>query len=267
MKITRNTLIAAAAILVVLAAAWFLGGGLPAGDASAAASTAENSPAESMVTSAPDNKTESTITPTPAEETAEAGTPAPTETAPIAETPVSSPTATAESPAVTAAPSATPDPTPSSSAEPTPSASPDTQAENGTYTCTLSVSCATILGNPASFNPSGVLFPAAEAVFYEGETVFNVLQREMKKAGIQMEFTNTPLYNSAYIEGIGNIYERDCGELSGWMYRVGGVFPGFGCSRYTLQDGDVIEFVYTCDLGRDVGGDFYANTDTEGGAA
>ena len=27
-----------------------------------------------------------------------------------------------------------------------------------------------------------------------------------------------------------------------------------GCSRYALQPGDVIEWVYTCDLGRDIGG-------------
>ncbi len=50
--------------------------------------------------------------------------------------------------------------------------------------------------------------------------MFNVLQREMKKAGIQMEFENTPMYNSAYIEGINNLYEFDVGELSGWMYKV-----------------------------------------------
>lgn len=66
--------------------------------------------------------------------------------------------------------------------------------------------------------------------------------------------TNTPIYNSAYIEGIGNLYEFDCGELSGWMYKVNGWFPNYGCSRYRLKSGDRVEWVYTCDLGRDVGG-------------
>ena len=37
--------------------------------------------------------------------------------------------------------------------------------------------------------------------------MFNVLQREMRKAGIHMEFEDTPMYNSAYIEGINNLYE------------------------------------------------------------
>ena len=61
--------------------------------------------------------------------------------------------------------------------------------------------------------------------FYEGETVFHVLLRETKKNKIHFEFVNTPVYNSAYIEGIGNLYEFDCGELSGWMYCVNGWYP------------------------------------------
>lgn len=83
---------------------------------------------------------------------------------------------------------------------------------------------------------------------------FNLLVREMKQSKIHLEFENTPIYNSAYIEGIANLYEFDCGELSGWMYRVNGWFPNYGCSRYELQDGDKVEWLYTCDLGADIGG-------------
>ena len=35
---------------------------------------------------------------------------------------------------------------------------------------------------------------------------------------------------------------------------VNGWFPNYGCSRYQVQSGDVIEWLYTCDLGADVGG-------------
>lgn len=130
------------------------------------------------------------------------------------------------------------------------------------FTCTLSVSCATILDHmdwldeeKAELVPEdGILFGPTEVTFYEGESVFHVLQREMKQAKIPMEFEDTPMYNSAYIEGIGNLYEFDCGQMSGWMYRVNGWFPNYGCSRYQLQDGDVVEWVYTCELGDDVGG-------------
>ena len=40
------------------------------------------------------------------------------------------------------------------------------------------------------------------------------------------------------------------------MYRVDGVYPHYGCSSYVLRDGQVVEWVYTCDLGRDVGADW-----------
>ncbi|SFM26936.1 protein of unknown function [Paenibacillus sp. 1_12] len=131
-----------------------------------------------------------------------------------------------------------------------------------TLTATLSVTSKTILDNMSIFNKDklevlpadGVIYKAQTVTFYEGESVFNVLLREMQKNKIHMEFTMTPIYNSNYIEGIHNLYEFDCGELSGWMYKVNGWFPNYGSSRYILKEGDVIDWVYTCDLGRDVGG-------------
>ena len=132
------------------------------------------------------------------------------------------------------------------------------------HTCTISINCATILDHMDWLDPEktdlvpagGVILAPVAVTFYEGESVFNVLQRTCRQNGIHMEFENTPMYNSAYIEGIHNLYEFDCGELSGWMYSVNGWFPNYGCSRYALKDGDVICWVYTCDLGVDVGGGY-----------
>lgn len=132
------------------------------------------------------------------------------------------------------------------------------------YTCTISISCSTINDNmdlcdsaKADLVPAdGWILQPITVTFYEGESVFNVLQRVCKQQKIHMEFENTPIYNSVYIEGINNLYEFDVGELSGWMYKVNEWFPNYGCSRYALKDGDVICWVYTCDLGRDVGGDY-----------
>ena len=140
----------------------------------------------------------------------------------------------------------------------------DVEIGDAEYTCTLSISCATILDNLDLCDPEKVeLVPAGgwilqpmTVTFYEGESVFNVLQRTCKQQKIHMEFSNTPIYNSAYIEGIHNLYEFDVGNLSGWMYKVNDWFPNYGCSRYQLKDGDVIEWVYTCDLGYDVGGGY-----------
>ena len=134
-----------------------------------------------------------------------------------------------------------------------------------TYTCTFSIECSTILNNLSELDPdklelvpsNGVILPPTTVTFYEGESVFDVLQRVCKEYNIHLEFSFTPVYNSAYIEGIHNLYEFDCGALSGWMYRVNGWYPNYGCSRYQLADGEVVEWRYTCnDLGKDIGCDW-----------
>lgn len=150
--------------------------------------------------------------------------------------------------------------------EPAPVEPQDVVVGSAEYTCTMSIRCATVLDHLDRCDPDKVeLLPEDEWVlepvtvsFYEGESVFNVLQRVCKQQKIHMEYEDTPMYNSAYIEGIANLYEFDVGELSGWMYQVNGWFPNYGCSRYQLHDGDVIDWVYTCDLGGDVGGEYSA---------
>lgn len=147
---------------------------------------------------------------------------------------------------------------------------PENQEINNkkTYTCTFSIECSTILNNLNDLNPdklelvpsNGVILAPTKVTFYEGESVFDVLQRVCKENNIHLEASWTPVYNSAYIEGINNLYEFDCGELSGWMYRVNGWYPNYGCSRYQLGDGEKVEWRYTCDLGRDVGCDWLAGS-------
>ena len=141
---------------------------------------------------------------------------------------------------------------------------PGTSSAGGSATCTFSISCATILNNWDKCDESkkplvpadGVILPTTTVTFTEGESVFDVLQRLCRENKIHMESSWTPLYNSAYVEGINNLYEFDVGSLSGWMYSVNGWFPNYGCSRYALQNGDVVNWVYTCDLGYDVGGGY-----------
>ena len=139
----------------------------------------------------------------------------------------------------------------------------DTIITDAEWTCTISISCATILDNMDDLDEEKVDIVPADGwilepmtvTFHEGESVFDILLRVCKEQNIHMEFMDTPMYNSAYIEGIHNLYEFDCGPLSGWMYKVNEWFPNYGCSRYALQNGDIVCWVYTCDLGADVGDD------------
>lgn len=138
-------------------------------------------------------------------------------------------------------------------------------SEDTVYTCTISINCSNILSNwdifdktKASCVPSdGWILHEMTVEFKKGQTVFDVLKNVTRTRAIQMEYSFTALYGSYYIEGINNLYEFDCGELSGWEYCVNGKFPAFGCSKYVLKDGDKIEWKYTCDLGADVGNPYF----------
>lgn len=133
---------------------------------------------------------------------------------------------------------------------------------DNTIKCTFSISCATVLDNMDKLHKSkkdiipddGWILKPVTVTFNEGESVFDVLKQVCKDNKIQLEFSFTPIYNSSYIEGINNLYEFDCGSLSGWTYEVNDWFPNYGCSRYEVKNGDVIEWQYTCDLGGDIGG-------------
>lgn len=135
------------------------------------------------------------------------------------------------------------------------------QTYDGNLTCTLEIRCDTILDNlekldpdKASLVPSdGLLLSTGEISFQEGDTVFDVLKREITGRKLHFEYTDASAYGTTYIEGICNLYEFDCGSQSGWEYCVNGVFPSLGCSNYTLSDGDAIQFLYTCDSGADLG--------------
>lgn len=144
---------------------------------------------------------------------------------------------------------------------------PDENTDNqGTsHTCIISIECSTILNNwdnletsKADFVPSdGWILYSSQVEYSPGETVYDVLYRVCKDTSIQMSAKYTPAYGSYYVEGINQLYEFDCGELSGWMYSVNGWYPNYGCSQYEVSDNDVIEWRYTCDLGRDVGDQYY----------
>ena len=146
------------------------------------------------------------------------------------------------------------------SQESKPEIKPESNKEPVSKYVTISITCHTILNNldKVSDNkkgiiPSnGVILSQKQVEINDGDTVFDVLLRETRKQRIHMDFVESPVYGSAYIKGINNIYEFDAGELSGWMYSVNGVFPNYGCSIYNLNDGDVIQWMYTCDLGKDL---------------
>lgn len=164
-------------------------------------------------------------------------------------------------------PETTPEAVPEPAAEPVANAAedqPPPAAENAPAAdnlCTLSVRCDaawdegnSVAADIMAYQPAdGVIFYSAAVTLEPNDTAFTVLQRELRAADIPLEFAHTPAYNSIYIEGINHLYEMDGGALSGWIYKVNGSSPGRASSGYHLRPGDTLEFLYTCDLGRDLG--------------
>ena len=296
MKKHKNKIIAAVIILAALTGAWFFGGNYNKSEINAPPATAQtventiplsdnvsNAQSEQITTGVAALPSSAEPIPTASANTTTSvpsGIPAVSSTEP----PVSVSPSTAADPPTYAPSSAPPNETPPESSEPTahapdnyitdpvpvgkpqPVEPQDAITGDGSFTVTLTVRCDTILDNMNLLNKEkhelvpadGVIFPTTAITVYEGESVFNALQREMRRARIHMTHRNTPIYNSAYVEAINNLYEFDVGELSGWMYKVNGWYPNYGCSRYQLQPGDVVEWHYSCDLGRDLEGASWA---------
>lgn len=152
-----------------------------------------------------------------------------------------------------------------------------TKKQEKTVTCTIEIECKTILNNLGNLRPEkkaflpkdGYILKETTVSVAEGSTVFDVLRLVCKqntcpekctycrKSGIQLEYVYTPGYDSEYIRGIHQLYEKDCGTQSGWMYSVNGVFPNYGVNKYTVKNGDEIKLRYTCNgLGEDLGASF-----------
>lgn len=139
--------------------------------------------------------------------------------------------------------------------------------------CTVRIECKTIYENLSKlksgkqpFLPtSGVILDNVIVELNGGESAFDVIKKACEEnvctdkckycqaSGVQIEYTYTPAFNNYYIEGIHQIYEKDCGTQSGWMYSVNGAFPDVGTSSYEVSPGDVIVFSFTCNMGEDIG--------------
>lgn len=123
-------------------------------------------------------------------------------------------------------------------------------------------------GNPGSGGPSGpsigtaFIFvrddnadPGQTSLFFEGyidvqggETAYSLLV----KTGLSV------VERGGYVVSISGLSEFDAGLRSGWVFSVNGRFPGTASANIPVNSGDTVEWLFTRDLGLDVGagGDF-----------
>lgn len=263
----KQTILAATAVILVLALAFWYGGdapGLQGWSPSGSAAQSSSSAPSGSDASAPLPDTDSASS----QEESQGETPAATqEDSSDAREPVNDAQKQDVPDQSTSAESAPQKPEPTTPSAPvqsepeTPVPSQDPEPEEQATTCSISIVCSTVLDHLDWLTPGkadivpagGIMLSATEVEPQEGETAFSLLQRATRENGIPMEASFAPGTGSAYVEGIGNLYEFDCGQRSGWLYFVNGISPGYSASEYTLKPGDRVEWVYTCDMGQDVG--------------
>ncbi len=116
---------------------------------------------------------------------------------------------------------------------------------------TITIRCDTVAGRADHIPADGVILAETEIILDEGSTAYDQLVAAVKEYSIQMD--NNGSSRQAYIAGINYLYEFDYGELSGWMFAVNGEFASVGCGEYKLKEGDRVEWLYTTNLGKDLG--------------
>lgn len=92
-------------------------------------------------------------------------------------------------------------------------------------------------------------FAKTEIEIESGETAFSLLE----KTGASLNVDKNTKYG-VYVRGINGLSEFDKGNQSGWMYRVNGEFPGHSAALERIYENNYVEWLYTTNLGRDVGG-------------
>ncbi|GAA0136356.1 hypothetical protein YSY43_31970 [Paenibacillus sp. YSY-4.3] len=96
----------------------------------------------------------------------------------------------------------------------------------------------------------GNIVSSMAVTLQDGDTAFTVLKRVLQGRGISMNYIGSDA--TLYVQAINGLGEFDKGPLSGWMYQVNGVFPNYSAGLYTLQNGDVLRWRYTTNLGKDL---------------
>ena len=136
----------------------------------------------------------------------------------------------------------------------------DQGSEGETIKVTMSIDCKTAADNIDKLKDqnkneyipeTGEVLKATEYEIEKDSSVFDLLTKATAAENIQMECEKDTVFGY-YIEGINHLYSGDCGQMSGWLYYVNDEVPMYGVADFKLAEGDVVEFVYSCEGGEDL---------------
>ncbi|WP_026896303.1 S-layer homology domain-containing protein [Clostridiisalibacter paucivorans] len=93
----------------------------------------------------------------------------------------------------------------------------------------------------------GRILSRTKVEIQKDDTVITLTKRVLRANNIDYQ------QRSGYIASIDGQAEMDKGSKSGWMFSINGEFPNVGADSVNLRDGDYIKWLYTTNLGEDIG--------------
>ncbi len=109
------------------------------------------------------------------------------------------------------------------------------------------------------------IVPATQVPFYEYDSIADVTLRLLEMKGMGCSYSGSP-ESAFYLSAIKNFKsggktiasfgEFDAGSCSGWMITLNNWFINMSAADFAVEDGDVVRWQYTCQLGADIGNDW-----------
>jgi len=97
---------------------------------------------------------------------------------------------------------------------------------------------------------TSIFFAGQYFDIHAGETAYSLLRR----TNLNIVTRGQAALGGIYVVSINGWSEFSDGPLSGWMFRVNGAFPDDSASARVLQNGDRVEWLFSRNLGADLGG-------------
>ena len=134
--------------------------------------------------------------------------------------------------------------------------SQNTRPAGRIISCTIEIRCdnatarkdsITNQGIRDSIPDDGTILEVTTYTGQEGFTVYDVLAAVTAAHNPVIPIVANA--DRSYVSSINNLSEKNVGPTSGWTYRVNGVLPMMAANQYKVKDGDVIKWIYVCQLG------------------
>lgn len=137
----------------------------------------------------------------------------------------------------------------------TPSQYNDRVQNSSKININIKIECKTLLDNKDKVSKNlldnipkdGIILEEKILSVSEESSAFDLLLEVADKYDVDIEYSGSG--QTAYISAINGIKEFCAGGESGWLYRVNGKFLQEGCGSCKLKNGDLVEFLFTCELG------------------